>query len=359
MNKRRNFLKFASLATLGVVSGGSVLARPSIKRFGAGVPRLYNMRGKGKLIKISLAQWSLNNTFFDGKLDHLDFAKTAKDLDIHAIEYVNQFFKDKAEDISYLDEMNMRANDIDVKQLLIMIDGEGNLGGLNENDRMTAVENHYKWVDAAKYLGCHSIRVNAYGEGTEEEVSDAAIDGLGRLSEYAAKEEINVIVENHGSYSSKGSWLANVMKQVNMENCGTLPDFGNFCIKREEGKRWGAPCVEEYDKYKGVDEMMTYAKAVSAKSNEFDINNREVNIDYKRMLQILHKHNYKGYVGIEYEGDSLSEIDGIIATKKLLERTARNIMASSADRDRKLGRGKGKGQAKHKAKGVQRKKRKK
>jgi len=267
--------------------------------------------------KISLAQWSLHKALKAGQLEHLNFAAKTKELGINAVEYVNQFFKDKAEDTAYLDEMNQRVADLGMKQLIIMIDGEGGLGDLDDRARMKAVENHYKWVEAAKYLGCHSIRVNAYGEGTADDVGTAAVDGLGRLSTFAKNRDINVIVENHGGHSSNGSWIANVMKQVGMDNCGTLPDFGNFCIKHKEGSR---DCLEEYDRYKGVAEMMPYAKAVSAKSHDFDADGNETHTDFVKMMQIVKDHGYTGYVGIEYEGSELGEEEGIVATRKLLEK---------------------------------------
>ena len=271
--------------------------------------------------KISLAQWSLHKTLFDGKLDNLDFAAKAKnDFGIEAVEYVNQFFKDKAKDTNYLTEMKKRASDNGVKSLIIMVDGEGHLGDLDKAKRTEAVENHYQWVDAAKYLGCHSIRVNAAGEGTAEEVGKAAIDGLGRLSEYAGKAGLNVIVENHGGYSSNGAWLYNVMKSVGLPNCGTLPDFGNFCIQRSDDG-----CAEEYDRYQGVYELMPFAKAVSAKSHDFDAAGYETHTDYKKMMKIVKDAGYTGYVGIEYEGSSVSEEEGIKLTKQLLEMVGREL----------------------------------
>jgi sugar phosphate isomerase/epimerase len=276
---------------------------------------------KTPFFKISLAEWSLHKMLFDKKLDNLDFpAKAKNDFGIDAVEYVNQFFKDKAKDNTYLTELKKRADDLAVTNVLIMIDGEGNLGDTNAKERLKAVENHYKWVEAAKFLGCHSIRVNAYGKGTSEEVSKAAIEGLGKLSEFAAKAQIGVIVENHGSYSSDGTWLANVMKTVGNPNCGTLPDFGNFCMERsKEG------CAKEYDRYKGVSEMMPFAKGVSAKSNVFDADGNEKNMDYRKLLQIVKDAGYTGYVGIEYEGSELSEEEGIKATKKLLEKVGAEL----------------------------------
>ncbi|TWU09233.1 Xylose isomerase-like TIM barrel [Symmachiella macrocystis] len=272
-----------------------------------------NAADKKPLYEISLAQWSLHKMLFDGKLDNLDFAKTTKEkFGINAVEYVNQFFKDKAKDMAYLGEMKKRASDLGVANVLIMIDGEGNLGDPDEAARIKAVENHYKWVDAAKFLGCHSIRVNARSDHklSYGEQMVLAADGLRRLSEFGAKKKIGIIVENHGGLSSDGAWLAGVMKTVDNPNCGTLPDFGNFRIGDDN----------MYDRYQGVAELMPYAKAVSAKSHDFDADGNEIHTDYLRMMQIVLDAGYHGYVGIEYEGSKLSEPEGIMATKKLLER---------------------------------------
>ena len=216
---------------------------------------------KKPLYKISLAQWSLHLTLNRGDLDNLDFAKAAKnDYGIDAVEYVNQFFKDKATDISYLTEMKNRAAGEGVKSLLIMCDGEGRLGDPDFEKRKKAVENHHKWIEAAKFLRCHSIRVNAASAGSYEEQQKLAADGLQKLTEFGAEQKINVVVENHGGLSSNGEWLSGVIKMVNHPRCGTLPDFGNFRVTADE----------TYDKYKGVKELMPFAKAVSAKSNEFE-----------------------------------------------------------------------------------------
>ena len=280
--------------------------------------------GKGKaaedeapLFDISLAQWSLHRRLQSGKMDNLDFAKVAKEeFGIHAIEYVNQFFKDKASDESYLGEMKQRAADLGVASVLIMVDGEGQIGNPDESKRKEAVENHFKWVDAAKFLGCHSIRVNASSGGSYREQVERAADGLAKLSDQAAKSDINVIVENHGGLSSNGQWLAQVIRKVDMDNCGTLPDFGNFTIKRG-GKDSQAV---EYDRYLGMASLMPFAKAVSAKSHDFDEAGNESKTDFEKMLTIMLDAGYTGYVGVEYEGNELSESDGIMATKKLLER---------------------------------------
>jgi sugar phosphate isomerase/epimerase len=263
------------------------------------------------VFRISLAEWSLHRTIFSKQLDNLDFPRAARrDFGVEAVEFVNQFFMDKANDAGYLRELKKRASSEGVKLLLIMCDREGALGDPDENKRKQAVENHYKWVEAARYLGCHSIRVNAQSSGSYDEQIDRAADGLRRLVEFGAKHKINVIVENHGGLSSNGAWLASVMKKVDHPRCGTLPDFGNFRLG--DGK--------EYDRYQGVRELMPFAKGVSAKSHDFDDAGNETRTDYRRMMKIVMDAGYRGYVGIEYEGSRLGESEGIRATKRLLER---------------------------------------
>jgi L-ribulose-5-phosphate 3-epimerase len=267
--------------------------------------------------RISLAQWSLHRTIRAGELDHLDFARTARvDYGLDAIEYVNTFFMDRATDAAYLAEMNRRAGDHGVYQHLIMCDREGRLGDPDAAARSQAVRNHHKWVDAARELGCAMIRVNAASQGTWDEQAALAADGLRQLTEYAAGLDLDVVVENHGGLSSNGRWLAEVMRRVDHPRCGTLPDFGNFRIA--EG--------EEYDRYTGVAELMPFAKAVSAKSHDFDAAGNETGTDYRRMLRIVADAGYTGWVGIEYEGGRLSEHEGIAATKRLLETVRTEMM---------------------------------
>lgn len=268
------------------------------------------------LFRISLAQWSLHRTLRSGELDHLDFARAAREeFGIEAIEYVNTFFKDRARDAAYLAEMNRRAADQGVVQHLIMCDGEGRLGDPDDTARSQAVENHYKWVEAAKTLGCTIIRVNAASEGSWDEQMRLAADGLRRLCEFGDTMDIHVIVENHGGLSSNGQWLAGVMRMVDHPRCGTLPDFGNFNLGNGE----------MYDIYKGVEELMPFAKAVSAKSHDFDEQGNESTKDYRRLMRIVLDAGYSGWVGIEYEGSRLPEREGIRLTQQLLQRIASGI----------------------------------
>lgn len=301
--KRREFIKKSASLTAGVTLGGLSST-------------LLNGCNNKMSFKISLAEWSLHRALNSKEIDHLDFAAIAKnDFSISAIEYVNSFFFNHAKDNAYLIEMKNRADDHGVKSLLIMCDNEGNLGEPEEKRRIQAVQNHYKWAEAAKFLGCHSIRVNARSFGTYDEQIKLAADGLRRLVEFGDNIEINIIVENHGGLSSNGEWLSSVMKEVNHPRIGTLPDFGNFRI---ENDNW-------YDRYKGMEELMPYAKAVSAKSHEFDKNGDETGSDYYRMMDIVLENGYNGYVGIEYEGSKHSEMEGIRLTNKLLKKIQSSI----------------------------------
>ncbi len=301
--KRRDFLKYSASIAGGLAATG---LRGSL---------LSDIK-KPVAFKISLAEWSLHRALRSKDIDHLDFYSIAKNkFDISAVEYVNTFFFDKAKDATYLKEMKTRAHDLNVKSLLIMCDSEGNLGDPDDSKRKTAVENHYKWAEAAKFLECHSIRVNARSEGSYDEQIELAADGLRRLAEFGDSIGINTIVENHGGLSSNGKWLSAVMEKVDHPRMGTLPDFGNF---RLEGDEW-------YDRYQGVRELMHYAKAVSAKSHEFDTSGNETGTDYYKMMKIVLDSGYNGYVGIEYEGTTHSEMEGIRLTLELLKKVRASI----------------------------------
>jgi L-ribulose-5-phosphate 3-epimerase len=299
---RRDFLKIAASAP--IASATSSFMTPTSAT-------------QTPLFKISLAEWSINKPLFGGTMQHLDFAKIAKSVGIDAIEYVNQFFKDKAKDAAFLKEMNTRAHGEGVAQVLIMVDAEGNLGDPDNAKRQAAVENHYKWVDAAKTLGCHTVRVNGYSSGTPEEQMKLVADGLRKLVEYADPPGINIVIENHGGLSSNSKWLVQTITSVNHPRAGTLPDFGNFRISGPDARNPEAK-VQSYDSYVGVTEMMPLAKGVSAKPRVWDFNGNQSDIDLQRMMKIVVDAGYRGHVGIEY-GPEGNELEGVKKLRQELE----------------------------------------
>ena len=299
---RREFLIRTGTAT-------ALLPLAGCRTSGSG--QIARTASSGRGFRISLAEWSFHRAISEAKtMTNLDFPVVARrQFGIGAVEYVNQFWKDKARDSTYLKELSSRCQGEGVRSVLIMCDDEGDLGDIDAAKRRKAAENHHQWVDAAKYRGCHSIRVNAEtgGVGSFEEQQKRVVDGLQQLCAYGAGQGINVIVENHGELSSNGKWLTGVMRMVGLPNCGTLPDFGNFY---------------DYDRYQGVKEMMPYARGVSAKSHDFDVAGNETHTDYHRMLKIVLAAGYHGHLGIEYEGEVTAEPDGVNKTLALLKRVA-------------------------------------
>ncbi len=266
--------------------------------------------------RISLAEWSLHKLLYAGEIDNLDFPREAAAMGFRGIEYVNSFFKDKADDDAYLARLDSRCSDEGVRSLLIMVDGEGRLGAPDKGERAEAVRNHLRWLAAAQALGCHSIRVNASSEGEWDEQQKLAADGLRSLCEHAERYGLNVLVENHGGPTSNGAWLARTIELVDHPLAGTLPDFGNFCYdwgRADDPSQW-------YDRYQGVKDLMPYAKAVSAKSYHFDETGRETTIDFARMARIVRDSGYRGWIGVEYEGQQIPPREGSRLTRALLER---------------------------------------
>jgi sugar phosphate isomerase/epimerase len=311
METRRNFLKKT------LMGAGVLILAPSIKSPSQSKSRL----------EISLAEWSLHRALQAGKIDHLDFPLIAKrDYNISTVEYVNGFFggtkmnfKEAGKDKAYLTELLKRSKDAGVFNHLLMVDDEGPLALPDDKLRLAAVDDHKKWIEAAKFLGCLTVRVNLHGNGTPDAKKTASVDSLGRLCDFAKPMNINVVVENHGHESSNGAWVADVMKQVNRSNAGTLPDFGNFCLSQDWGTTQGE-CTDYYDRYKGVQEMLPWAKGVSAKTYDFDSKGEQPKMDYKRLIDIVKASGFKGYIGVEFEGDNQPEEEGIRKTKALIEK---------------------------------------
>jgi sugar phosphate isomerase/epimerase len=269
-------------------------------------------------LKLSLAEWSLHRALDEGKITNLDFPAIAKNTyDIDTVEYVNRFFSGC--DNKYLSELLKRSNDAGVTNHLMMIDYEGHLALPVDNERLQAVDNHKKWIEAAKFIGCKTVRVNLHGDGPSDDKKIASIDSLSRLGEFARPLNIDVVVENHGSDSSKAEWLVGIMKGVNQSNVGLLPDFGNFCIAHPWGSTQEA-CEDVYDRYNGMQEMMPYAKAVSAKAYDFNENGEQPLMDYGKLLAIVKASGFSGYIGVEFEGNTQSEDSGIRNTIALIRR---------------------------------------
>ncbi len=332
--KRRNFIRhagYASLAFSGLqfmsCTGNSTPKKlPALSSFDSKFSNLTAPDLKGLFFKLSLAQWSLNKAIRGGEMDPLDFAEKARLMGFSGIEYVNHLYKSSYENADNQlqaikglgKELLTRSKDNGQENLIIMIDGEGDLASSDKNARKEGVEKHHKWVDLASFLGCHSIRINLFGDGSRESQIAGSIDSMSQLCDYAAPMNINIIVENHGGNSSDPDFVAEIIKGTQKANAGTLPDFGNFCLEREGGERWGTPCIKEYpDIYEGIQKMMPYAKGVSAKSYAFDAKGDETKIDYYKMLQVVKTANYTGHIGVEYEGE-IDEVEGILATRDLL-----------------------------------------
>lgn len=308
MPSRRTFLSTAAAGAALTTFAPGALARAAAEAV---------LRAGEPPFRISLAQWSLHRAHFAGSLAALDFPAKAQALGFEAVEYVNAFFLAQVKDYGWLGELKRRCEHGGVRSLLIMCDGLGALGDADEKARQAAVENHLPWLDAARFLGCHSIRVNAQSSGTWDEQRARAADGLHRLCLAGDQRGLDVIVENHGGLSSNGKWLAQVMKVADHPRCGTLPDFGNFNLG--DGT--------EYDRYQGVAELMPFARAVSAKSHDFDAAGNETHTDYRRMLKIVLAAGYRGHVGVEFEGGGVPEEEGIRLTKALLERIRAELAA--------------------------------
>jgi sugar phosphate isomerase/epimerase len=347
MESRRKFLKNTGAIALGGLLLPKYISGAGSSRFGS----FSENSIAGKLdFEISLAEFSFAGQLMSGKMTNLDFpAKAKNDFGITVLEYVSGFFNEKHKDNTYLSELKKRCDDLGMKNNLIMVDSL-NIADLDPAKRKLAVETHYAWVDAAKYLGCGTIRVNlgdtskamtGAPDDPPAEAAKAAAEGYHILLEYAAKQNMNVIVENHVGNSTNIDWLVGVMKEVNMPNAGLLPDLGNFCMQRSKPVTndlkgmLSTKCIKEFDRYEGVKKMMPYVKGISAKTHKFDEKGNETEIDYFRMFRIIKDAGFKGYVGIEYEGGIynlydptagyIPDDDGVKATKALLERVRKEL----------------------------------
>ena len=296
-----------------------------------------------KKIKISLQCFSFASEFYTGKFDLSNFSKIIRETyNLDGAEYWSIPFMGKEKNSSFLSELKQKSNDYGVKNTIILVDlldmetmKQGNsLASVNKKERNQAVEDHKPWIDAAKSIGCDSIRINLWSDASKDEVMKVSIESISKLLEYCSDKNISIVIENHGGYTGDAKWLVNLIKKINNKNLGTLPDFGtlNFCVKRDvsDSEIFSSKCLNQYDKYLGVKELLPYAKGISAKSTQFDLKGNETDTNFKKMIRLIKKSNFEGYMSIEYEGairdtfsqqnNHLSTHDGILATKKLIEK---------------------------------------
>lgn len=304
MTSRRTFIKTTTAGTAALC-----------------IPSLMPFRTDMNAPKISLAQWSLHRALFDGKIKPEAFPELAlRDYGINAVEYVNQFYKDRVSDIKFWEKLRRQTDELGVTNVLIMVDDEGLLGDPDKNLRDLAVNNHLKWAEIAQLLGCHSIRVNAFGSGGRDILQSNLTEGLRNLVLLAEKIGVSVLIENHGHHTSDAKFITNIITEINHPGLGTLPDFGNWCLNADWGSTQDGACTENYGPEKGVAEFLPWAKGVSAKSYDFDAEGNETLLPYPQLLKLVKASGYSGYIGIEFEGNRLSESEGIRATRNLVDR---------------------------------------
>ena len=328
INSRRKFLK----NTFSVFST-TLLA-----------PNLFAKKIDKSKMDIGLQMYSFAPLIMQGKFDLLGFPDLVKNTyGINGAEYWSIPFMGRENDKDFLNDLKRRSDDIGVDNLIILVDdidiktmqSGPSLASSNKNDRDTAIDYHKKWVDVAKNIGCHSIRINLRSEEeNDQKILENSSESISKLIEFSKQDNISIVIENHGGITGDADWLVSLMKNVDSKHLGTLPDFGtyNFCIKRGNlnFQSLSENCEDQYDKYLGVKKLMPYAKGVSAKSHEFDKDGEELSTNYSRMIKIISESNYKGYITIEYEGAMkgmfggegtyLNPHEGILATKKLINK---------------------------------------
>jgi len=299
MQNRKEFIRQLGMGTLG----------------GLGVtPLMADSRGKKDRFQIGIQEYTFNRWLKSGKLDHLDYpALVKKELGISHVEYWNRPFAGKHTDQKYLGELVRRTRGEGIKNVLILVDEKHELDHVSQSERDKSVELHKAWVDCAAQLGCDAIRVNCRSGGDPDENLKQAVDGMGRVCEYAKGTAVKIIIEPHGRNSQNPDWLIRVMKELNHSHAGLLPDFNNF---------------GEYDRYRAVRMTLPFASAVCAKALKFDEKGNERNTDYERMLKIVHDSSYSGVISIEFEGHDLDPIAGSLKTKELILRGLEKARAS-------------------------------
>jgi len=271
--------------------------------------------------KLVLAQWTFNKDLFAGKMTTIDFVNLASELGFEGVEYVSQFFQDKVEDDKYLSNLKAAAENAEVVNTMILVDiPDARLGSSDAKERNKSIAEHKKWIVAASKLDCPTIRVNAHGDGTPEEIILAVFESVKTLAIFGKNYDVKITIENHGQYSSDGKWLSELIGKLVPYGVGSVADFDNWCIEREGGKLWGSPCIEEYDRYLGIKELLPTAKSVSLKAFDFDSDGNAIKTDFCKMFQLIKDAQYDEYLAVEFEGHDIDPIEGIRKTLELVEK---------------------------------------
>jgi sugar phosphate isomerase/epimerase len=270
--------------------------------------------------KLVLAQWTFNKDLFAGKMTTIDFVNKAAEMGFDGVEFVSQFIKDKVNDDAYLAELKLASETAGIKNTMISVDvSEAKLGSSDPDERDIATAKHKEWIVAASKLNCPTIRVNAHGDGTADEMMSAMFNSVKELANFGKSYNVGVTIENHGQYSSDGKWLSQLIGKLVPYGVGSVADFDNWCIEREGGKLWGTPCIKEYDRYLGMKELLPTARSVSVKAFDFDEQGNAIKTDFKRMFQLIKEAQYDEYLAIEFEGHDMDPIEGIRKTLELVD----------------------------------------
>ena len=327
-NSRRNFIKKLFLLSQSLLLPQNLISNHYSK----------------KNLDIALQVYSFAPELLQGKFQILDFPRIIRnDYNISGAEYWSIAFLGKEKDNEFIKSLRNNSKEFGVDNLIILVDNIDiqtmksgpSLASSIKTERDSAIDFHKQWVEVAKEIGCHSIRVNLRSkEDDNKKILDNSSKSLHELIEFSKNYKINIVVENHGGITGDADWMVDLMENINSKYLGTLPDFGssNFCVNKGELDLEGITnrCENQYDKYDGVKKLMPYAKGVSAKSHNFNEEGEELSTDFSRMIKIISESDYDGYITIEYEGaimsmygqgeNYLNSNEGIIATKKLIEK---------------------------------------
>ncbi|MGB0743801.1 MAG: TIM barrel protein, partial [Opitutales bacterium] len=202
----------------------------------------------------------------------------------------------------YLEQIRSRAADAGTDLFLLMT---GAVNGAAKN-----LDGNKKIVQAikrAQALGARYLRVFVWAPN-EDTSGAGVIEALKPLSDSAAKHSVKLAIEPGASKNTQqGDYLANLAKGLNHPNCVLMPDFGKL----------------RGDIYAGTEAMMPYSEVVSCKMHSFDESGNQPDFDYNRLMKSIVDSSYKGILAVEWEGKKLEPVPGVIASRKLIEKSLR------------------------------------